>query len=63
MKNKIIIAVIVLAVAFFAAKFFLKSQVQTATEEVIMYDNDVIKTIDAHLQNLPIEEIRKKKNL
>ncbi|WP_425539236.1 amidase family protein [Microaceticoccus formicicus] len=63
MKNKIIIAVIVLAVAFFAAKFFLKSQVQTATEEVIMYDNDVIKTIDAHLQNLPIEEIRKKEKL
>lgn len=63
MKNKIIIAVIVLAVAFFAAKFFLKSQVQTATEEVIMYDNDVIKTIDAQLQNLPIEEIRKKEKL
>ena len=63
MKNKIIIAVIVLAAIFFAAKFFLKSQTQTAKEEVIMYENDVVKTIDAQLQNLPIEEIRKKDKL
>lgn len=49
MKNKIIIAVIVLAAIFFAAKFFLKSQTQTAKEEVIMYENDVVKTIDAQL--------------
>lgn len=63
MVKKIVIAVVVIAIIFVGARFFLKSQLQTAKEEVIMYDNDVVKTIDSQLENLPIEEIRKKDKL
>lgn len=63
MRNKIIILVIVLVAVFFAGRHFLSSKMQTSKEEVIMYDNDVVKTIDSQLENLPIEEIRKKDKL
>ncbi|NLY09036.1 MAG: amidase [Tissierellia bacterium] len=60
MKNKLIIGILALIVIACGLFFAFKALMKAGGEEVIVYENKVVETIDAQLKDLPMDSIRAK---